>query len=82
NDSFDVVFAFTVLQNLPKPLIALKELGRVVKTEGPVVVTGLKKVFSSGCLRKMLQDSGLNPFLFIEADSLMCYVVVSIKCSK
>ena len=82
NDSFDVVFAFTVLQNIPKPLIALKELGRVVKTEGPVVVTGLKKVVSSRCLRKMLQNSGLSPFLFIDADSLTCNVVVSIKCSK
>ena len=42
---FDVVFAFTVLQNMPKPSETLDELKRVAKVGGRVVVTGLKKAF-------------------------------------
>ena len=42
---FGGVFAFTVLQNMPKPAETLCELKRVAKRGGRVVVTGLKKAF-------------------------------------
>ena len=44
-DFFDAVFAFTVLQNMPKPSKTLRELKRVANLAGRVVVTGLKKAF-------------------------------------
>ena len=46
NNLFGFVFAFTVLQNMPKPTETLQELKRVAKKSGRVVVTGLKKAFS------------------------------------
>ena len=42
---FEVVFAFTVLQNMPNPPETLGEFKRVAKLGGRVVVTGLKKAF-------------------------------------
>jgi len=43
---FDAVFAVTLLQNVPSPIKTLKEINRVAKKDGYIVVTGLKKKFS------------------------------------
>ena len=42
---FEAVFAFTVLQNMPKPAVTVDELKRIATVGGSVVVSGLKKVF-------------------------------------
>ena len=81
-DFFDVVFAFTVLQNMPKLPETLSELRRVAKPEAQVVVTGLKKVFSSGYLRELLEHAGLCPVTIRNDDLLKCYVAFSLKSSK
>jgi len=81
-DFFDVVLAFTVLQNMPKPLSTLKELWRVAKPEAHVIVTGLKKVFSPASLQEMLESAGLSQVSIIDENSLMCFVAFSLKCSK
>ena len=52
---FEVVFAFTVLQNMPKPPETLVEFKRVAKLGGCVVVTGLKKAFSPAPSKMSLQ---------------------------
>ena len=79
---FNAVFAFTILQNMPKPVVTLKELGRVAKPDAQLVVTGLKKVFSMDSLHTILKRSGLSQVSLIDDDALSCYVVVSLKCSK
>ncbi|MCW3996347.1 MAG: methyltransferase domain-containing protein [Candidatus Bathyarchaeota archaeon] len=73
---FIVVFAFTVLQNLPKPALTLSELWRVVRLEGLVVVTGLKKAFGLENFMDLLENSGLRLVSFVDDDSLNCYVAV------
>ena len=57
---FEAVFAFTVLQNMPKPTETLDELKRVMKPEGRVVVTGLKKAFPLNTFMDILEGSGLT----------------------
>ena len=79
---FDVVFAFTVLQNIPKPVETLKELGRVAKPDAHVIVTGLKKIFASASLREMIEHAGLCPVTIRNDDLLKCYVAFSLKSSK
>jgi len=81
-DFFNAIFAFTVLQNMPKPLETLKELGRVAKRDAQVVVTGLKKVFSSDFLREMIEKAGLCPVSIRDDASLKCYVAFCIKRLK
>jgi len=73
---FDAVFAFTVLQNMPKPLETLNQLKLVAKSGGMVVVTGLKKVFSLDEFMDILENSGLNIVSFIDNEDLNCYVAV------
>jgi len=51
---FDVVFAITLLQNVPSPIETLKEIGRVAKKDAVIVVTGLKKKFGFKDFEKLL----------------------------
>ncbi len=71
---FDVVFAFTVLQNMPKPLETIKGLVCVAKLGGRVVVTGLKKAFSLNLFLDILEDSGMKIVSFVDNEDLKCYV--------
>jgi ubiquinone/menaquinone biosynthesis C-methylase UbiE len=79
---FNVVFAFTVLQNMPKSMETVKEISRTAMQGAPVVVTGLKKTFSLETFRELFQHAGLPAVSIEDADSLRCYVAVSRKGSK
>ncbi len=76
---FSEVFAFTVLQNMPKPAVTLKELRRVAKRSGRFVVTGLKKAFTRPAFMDLLAGSGLQVDYFSDDDSLKCYIAIFIK---
>ncbi len=73
---FDHVLSFTVLQNMPKPNETLKELKRVAKPIGSVVVTGLKKAFSLEKFMDILENSGLQVTVFVDDEDMNCYVAV------
>src|SRR3989304_1010748 len=79
NDCFNIVFAFTVLQNMPKPLETLKEIKRTAKRDAAIVVTGLKKAFSSEAFRELLRHTGLRTVSFEDDDALKCYVAVTVQ---
>jgi ubiquinone/menaquinone biosynthesis C-methylase UbiE len=73
---FDDVFAFTVLQNMPNPDETLSELEMVMKGEGKVVVTGLKKAFPLEKFMDILENSGLQVTAFVDNEYVNCYVAV------
>lgn len=58
-ESFDVVFAMTLVQNMPTPMATLTELKRVAKQTALIVVTGLKKRFTQEGFLKTLHESSL-----------------------
>jgi malonyl-CoA O-methyltransferase len=79
NDYFNVVFAFTVLQNMPNPSETLKEIKQTAKHDAPIVVTGLKKAFSPEAFRELLRHAGLRIVTFEDDDVLKCYVAVAVQ---
>ena len=81
NECFAVVFAFTVLQNMPKPAETLRELKRTAKHNGAVVVTGLKKAFPLEAFEALLQQAGLRVVSIKDDVTLKCYVAVSVQNS-
>jgi ubiquinone/menaquinone biosynthesis C-methylase UbiE len=81
NDYFSVVFVFTVLQNMPKPLETLKEIKRTAKHDASIVVTGLKKAFSLEAFGELLQQAGLRVVSLKDDNVLKCYVAVSVRSS-
>lgn len=73
-NTFEKVFGFTVLHNLPKPVKTLNELKRVATVDGKVVVTGLKKAFQLDKFLDILETSGFEVTGFVDDESLNCYV--------
>ncbi|MCW4006451.1 MAG: methyltransferase domain-containing protein [Candidatus Bathyarchaeota archaeon] len=75
---FGGVFAFTVLQNVPEPLVALREFVRVAFLGGFVVVTGLKRVTVLPDFLGLLGAVGLHVVRVRDDDTLRCYVVTTV----
>jgi ubiquinone/menaquinone biosynthesis C-methylase UbiE len=71
---FGAVFAFTVLQNMPKPLGTLDEFKRVTEVGARVVVTGLKKAFTLTEFMDIVEDCGLALAAFIDEQEINCYI--------
>jgi len=79
SDCFNAVFAFTLLQNMPKPAETLKEIERAAKQGAYVAVTGLKKIFSMDAFLGLLHQPGFR-LISVETDGgLKCYVAVVVK---
>lgn len=79
NACFTVVFAFTVLQNMPKPSETLMEIKRTAKRDAFIVITGLKKTFSLEAFGKLLQQAALQVVSLKDDDTLKCYVATSLQ---
>ena len=83
DEQFNTVFAFTVLQNMPKPLETLREIQRTATEGGTVTVTSLKKTFSAENFRQLLNEAGLNVVFVKDDENLKCYIALGLKqCSK
>jgi ubiquinone/menaquinone biosynthesis C-methylase UbiE len=76
NGFFDAAFSFTVLQNMPKPSETLGEVKRVTKTEGKIVLTGLKKAFELPRFMDLVENSGFRLVVFVDEDAINCYIAV------
>jgi malonyl-CoA O-methyltransferase len=81
NACFSCVFAFTLLQNMPNPAETLAEIRRTANHDASIVVTSLKKTFSSEAFRELLEQAGLRVFSIRDDDVLKCYVAISVKSS-
>ena len=71
---FSHVYAMTLVQNSPSPLVTLQEISRVSKDEAVVVVTGLKKVFSKKRFEDLIRKSTLRLNALRDESNLKCYV--------
>lgn len=60
DQSFDAVFAVTLMQNMPAPNVTLTELKRVAKKTASIVVTGLKKHFTQEGFLRILHEADLT----------------------
>lgn len=76
---FDAIFAITLLQNTPDPLVTLHEMKRVSKDHAIVVATGLKKEFSREAFVKLLHRAGLEVSIVKTSGQLKDYVAVCRK---
>jgi ubiquinone/menaquinone biosynthesis C-methylase UbiE len=76
---FSHVFAFTLLQNVPKPVQTLLEFKVVSKRDACFVVTGLKAAFSLESFGRILDDAGMHVTYLKNDDVLRCYIVRAIE---
>jgi ubiquinone/menaquinone biosynthesis C-methylase UbiE len=74
NGCFNIVFAFTVLQNMPKPFETLFEIKRNMRCGASVVVTGLKKVFALNTFMQLIKKAGFSLISIKDDDFLKCFI--------
>lgn len=79
NETFHIVFAVTVMQNVPDPEVTLSEIRRVSKPNAKILVTGLKKSFTKKKFIDILEEAHLKIKSIKANGNLMDYVCV---CSK
>jgi ubiquinone/menaquinone biosynthesis C-methylase UbiE len=77
-NTFNHVFAITLIQNMPNPAKTLNEIRRVTKKDAVVVITGMKKVFTTEKLKKLLRDVDFD-VVALKSEGLKCHVAVCIK---
>jgi ubiquinone/menaquinone biosynthesis C-methylase UbiE len=74
--TFDAIFSFTVLQNMPKPAKTLQEIKRVTTKGGKIAVTGLKKAFPQTTFHDLIETSGMQTTAFTDEQEINCYIAV------
>jgi len=79
NEIFDAVFAITIIQNIPNPILTLYEMKRISKKDAAIAVTGLKKEFSQEKFIGLLKEAGLEISIMKINDCLKGYVAI---CKK
>jgi ubiquinone/menaquinone biosynthesis C-methylase UbiE len=57
---FDIAFAITLLQNMPRPSQTLNEIKRITKKDANLIVTGLKKTFNQQQFTRLLRTARLE----------------------
>jgi len=74
--TFNAIFAFTMIQNMPKPIKTLKEIKRITAKDGKIIVTGLKKAFPNITFHDIIDASGMQTIVFSDDAELNCYIAV------
>ncbi|MCW4052879.1 MAG: class I SAM-dependent methyltransferase [Candidatus Bathyarchaeota archaeon] len=76
---FDLVFAITLLQNMPNPSSTLQEIKRITKPNALINVTGLKIHFPEDCFAELLKVSRMKAKFVMEKDNVKCHIAI---CKK
>ena len=75
-NSFNLVFAFTLLQNMPNPEKTLHEILRVANIDSTVILTAQKKAFTKFRFMQLLGKIDLYLIHFIATEELKDYLAI------
>jgi len=78
DNTFNIVFAITLLQNMPNPLSGLNEISRVAQSKAAVIATGLKKEFSREEFTQLLKRAKLKVSVVKANEQLKGYVAICV----
>jgi len=81
NNVFNIVFAITLLQNIPNPLATLEEIKRMCKRQALIAVTALRKEFSHENFTKLLTNAQLRILRMKTDEKLKDYVAICRRVS-
>lgn len=76
NNVFNMVFAITLLQNIPNPLTTLEEVKRTSKSKAIIAVTALKKKFLKEKFTEFLKNAQLEILTIKTDDKLKDYITI------
>lgn len=73
---FDLIFAITLLQNMPNPTQTLREMKRVAKSNALLVVSGLRKIFDEELFLELLGNAELEVVALRSSPNLKCHLAI------
>lgn len=76
---FDLSVAFTLIDNLPAPKAALREIARVSGSIAPIVISRLRKSSTPRDFRALLEEAGLVVEEFIDEEHIQDLIAVCHK---
>jgi len=76
NNVFEIVFAITVLQNMPDPKKTITEMKRTGKPEAVFAVTGLKKKYTAESFVDLLESTQLKVVTLNTSQQMKGHVAV------
>jgi len=76
--TFNLVFAVTLLQNMPDPLHGLCEIKRVAQSKATVIATGLRKRFSMEEFAQLLEKARLEISILKADEQLKGYIAICV----
>ncbi len=79
NQTFHIVFAITLLQNMPDPTATLKEMIRITKPEATIVITTLKKKFTQKTIIKLLKKTKLKTTTMKTTPKIKDHIITCVK---
>jgi ubiquinone/menaquinone biosynthesis C-methylase UbiE len=82
DSTFTHVFAFTMLQNMPKPLHTLQQAKNAAQGNAFFVLTGLKRAVSIETFSELLEKANLRAMALTDEETLQCYVVTAVNLKK
>lgn len=82
NNTFDSVFAITLLQNMPNAVATLNEIKRVSTSDATIVVSGLRKAFAEDEFSKMLKRADLEAAVLKLDEQHREYIAVCFKIRR
>lgn len=74
--TFDKIFSFTLLQNMPDPEKTVEEMYRVAKVDSEIVMSVTKKVLTRESFLHLLDGKNLAVAKFVDDAELKDYVLV------
>lgn len=82
DNTFSLIFALTLLQNVPEPRKTLREISRVAEEDSMFAVTGLKKHFTAESFDGLLRNPGWEHALVGAKETHDLIAVVKIEKVK
>ncbi len=79
NNIFNAVFAITIIQNLSNLSKALKEIRRVIKSNGIIIISGLKRVINMENVKLAIINSNLKLKKIVEEDKDLILILVKLN---
>ena len=76
---YQYIFAVTLINNTPNPLRALREMVRVSRSGGRLIITALKKSFSKRRFLSLLRCSGLRGITTPKDEGLRDWVAIAVS---
>jgi len=76
---YQYIFAVTLINNTPNPLRALREMVRVSRSGGRLIITALKKSFTKRRFLSLLRCSGLRGIITPKDEGLRDWVAIAVS---